>query len=147
MKILNRIGKFIFSYDWEIVEIQGSIFKITWGIWLLLPFDTFRTVQGYNNYGNENYWGVGLLALGIIHFGTIVSHNIKARKTITFVAFLFWLFSALMIAMQSLTAGIIPMFGVIAFFMGVNFIRLGRMVTDRRKEDLGPPNGDERRDQ
>lgn len=132
MKTIRSIQKFIFSYDWEIVEVQGSIFKITWGVWLLLPFETFRTVEGYNAFGDERVYGIVLLILGLVHFMAIASHKVDIRRNITFLAFLFWLFSAIMVYTQAHTAAIIPMFVVIAFFMAVNFIRLGRIVQERR---------------
>lgn len=140
-KITQTIKRFIFSYDWEIVEIEGAIFKIMWGIWLLLPFQTFRQISGYTAISTENIWGFGLLFLGLVHFGAITSGKIRLRRWITFIAFLFWLFTILLIFKQSPTAALLPLFAVIAFFMGLNFIRLGAVQEDRRREDLGAPVG------
>ncbi len=139
---MNRIIKLFFNYDWEIVEIQGAVFKICWGIWLLLPFRVFRMVQGYNAIGNENYWGWGLLILGLIHFAAIASNKLSLRRWITFIAILFWIFSIILIWLQSHTAGLLPMFAVIGFFMTINFWRLGIMMkVEKRRKNIGPPAG------
>src|SRR6185503_20309153 len=98
--------RFIFTYDWEVVEIQGAIFKIAWGVWLLLPFPVFRAVQGYNAVGTENWWGIGLLIYGLAHFIAILSGNRLARRIFTFGAFLFWIFTVILIWQQTHTAAL-----------------------------------------
>jgi len=123
--LTKQLTKFLFSYDWEIIEIQGAIFKIAWGTWLLLPFDTFRQIQGYFAVGIENMWGFGLLTLGLLHLTAVISKRLFFRRWLTFVAFLFWLFTLVLIYQQSPTAALLPMFGVIAIFMMINFLRLG----------------------
>lgn len=142
----KRLIKLLFGYDWEVIEIQGAVFKITWGIWLLLPFDTFRAIEGYYAVGLENAWGWGLLILGLIHFGAILSNKITLRRWITFIALMFWIFTVVLIYQQSHTAALLPMFVVIALFMGINFLRLGlqqkiQTLVNERKIDLGSPSG------
>lgn len=136
MKITRALYKLIFSYDWEIVEVQGALFKITWGLWLLLPFNVFKAIEGYSAYGSENFYGALLLIMGIIHLVAIASHKVDIRRRITFMAFLFWLFSIIMVYTQSPTGALLPMFAVVAFFMGVNFIRLSRIIRERDKDLL-----------
>lgn len=158
MAITARIFKLLFNYDWEIIEIQGATFKILWGFWLLLPFKTFRAIEGYFAAGGENYWGWGLLALGALHFAAIITnynisfsigrrtYKINSRRWLTFIAFLFWAFTAVLIWQQSNTSALLPFFALIAFFMILNFFRLGIQMQaedmlDQRKVNLGSPAG------
>ena len=124
----------MFSYDWEVVEVQGAMFKIAWGIWMMMPFPMFKTIEGYSAYGTENFYGAALLFMGVIHLIAIGSHKIDIRRRITFLAFLFWFFSIIMVYTQSHTSAILPLFVVVAFFMGVNFIRLSRIIRERDKD-------------
>lgn len=140
-KFRTFVVNFFFNYNWEIVEIEGAIFKISWGIWLLLPFQTFKSIQGYAGIATENYWGWGLLLLGTIHLLSIASGRLFIRRWITFIAFLFWIFTVVLIWSQAPTAALLPLFSVIAFFMGLNFLRLGieikaRSLLDERKVEL-----------
>lgn len=142
----------MFTYDWEVVEIMGAVFKITWGIWLLLPFPVFRAIEGYNAVGTESWWGIGLLIYGTLHLMAVIAGHRFYRRWLTFGAFLFWIFTVFLIWQQSHTAALLPTFTVIAFFMGLNFIRIGKLPTtmrtivkgsaiDERIIDLGPPDG------
>lgn len=140
LTLAKKIKWFIFNYDWEIVEIEGAIFKVAWGLWLLMPWRTFRTIQGYNAFGNENLWGWGLFLLGAVHLVAIFSGHRLFRRTLTMLAFFFWLFIIVLLFLQSKTSALIPMFTIIAFFMGMNFIRL-KAKPDQRVENLGRPNG------
>lgn len=147
MAIFKKVKRFIFTYDWEIVEVQGALFKLTWGIWLLLPFKVFRTVPGYNAFGSENLWGWGLAALGFVHLIAILSGNLYWRRRLTLTAFFFWIFIIVLLALQSATAAFLPTFVIIAFFMGMNYIRMRfeekiqQHLIDERKINLGPPAG------
>lgn len=134
MKITRTIFKLIFGYDWEVVEVQGAMFKIAWGVWMLLPFPMFKTFEGYTAYGTENFYGLSLLIMGIVHLTAIASHKVDIRRRITFLAFLFWFFSIIMVYTQSKFSALIPLFAVVAFFMGVNFIRLSRIIRERDKD-------------
>lgn len=139
--IFNSFKRFLFSYDWEIVEVQGAVFKVIWGIWLLSPFQTFRTISGYNQIASENTWGWSLLILGLIHLLAVLSRYRKLRITMCMIAFLFWTFTVVLVVQQLWTSAIVPMFSVIAFFMGLNFTRLVLMKPDSRLLDQGPPSG------
>lgn len=142
--IFKKLRHLLLSYDWEIIEIQGAIFKASWGFWLLLPFPVFRAISGYNAVGTENIWGWGLFLYGMFHLYAIYSHWKWLRRWVTFVAFLFWIFTVILIFQQSRTSTLLPMFTVIAFFMGMNFIRLKTAtppMADQRNFNFGPPPG------
>jgi hypothetical protein len=141
--VFSRLKQFMFSYSWEIVEIEGAAFKLAWAIWLLLPFQAFRSISGYASVATENIWGVGLLILGAIHLYSVVKHKRRLRQVMTFIAFLFWLFTVVLIWFQSHTAALIPLFAVIALFMFINFLRLSIPVgqVDQRVVNLGRAGG------
>lgn len=145
-KVSYLFVKMFFLYNWEIVEVQGALFKIGWGIWLLLPFPTFTSIQGYTAVTTENYWGWGLLILGSIHLAAIAYNRLPIRRWITFIAFIFWIFTVVLIYSQAHRAALIPLFSIIALFMGLNFLRLGveiraKQIIDERRSNIGPPEG------
>lgn len=145
----KKIRQMLFAYDWAVVEIMGSMFKIAWGFWLLLPFPTFRLISGYTAVGKENYWGICLLIYGICHFASIMSGNRRWRRYFTFGGFLFWLFTIILVWQQSHTSSLLPFFFLITFFMGLNFIRLGipvQTISDQRVGQSGPNYGQRKSD-
>ncbi len=119
------IRRLLFSYDWDIVEIEGAMFKLSWGLWMLLPFPVFRTVSAYTLIAPENIWGIFLVIFGAFHMYAVFTRQLNWRRLMSFISFFFWLFSAILLLIQAPTAALIPTFVIIAFFMGVNYIRLG----------------------
>lgn len=142
----KRLIRFLFSYDWEVVEIEGAFFKIAWGIWMLMPWATFKTISVYFGL-TENQWGVGLLTIGTIHIISIFRGSIFSRRWFAFFGAAFWAFNAISVGLQSPTAALIPLFGIISLFMLINFYRLGVVQElSRRQKNEGPPVGtDDRR--
>lgn len=123
--IVSNIRRLFFGYDWDIVEIEGALFKLTWGLWMLLPFPVFKSVSVYSQIASENTWGVSLAALGVIHLYAVINNKIWLRRVMCFIAFSFWLFTIILIYIQAPTASLLPTFSIIAFFMAMNFVRLG----------------------
>lgn len=125
LTLLNKIKFYLFTYDWEVIELQGAIFKIAWGLWLVMPFQSYRAAGGITASRYENYWAIALLVLGVLHFWSIKSGHLKWRRRFTFIAFAFWLFTILVVGQSSWSSPLIPFFVIIAFFMALNNIRLG----------------------
>lgn len=137
-KILKSFRLYIFTYDWEVVEIMGATIKIGMGFWLLLPFQSFKNGGGITSVGAENIWGWALLILGVTHMVAIRAGRIKYRRIMTFIAFLFWLFTILITIQATITSPLIPFYGTIAFFMAMNFIRISVFLPpDVRVTNLG----------
>lgn len=128
LKTLKSLKRFIFTYDWEVIEIEAAIFKIMWGFWFLLPFPFFSSIRGYTGVAPEDVWGFSLLALGSAHLWAISAHRKIFRKWATFLSFLFWLFSTILIWLQVPEGAIIPLLMVITIFVLFNFIRLSIRV-------------------
>lgn len=136
--LVKQIRRLVFSYDWEIVEVQGALFKIIWGIWLLLPFNTFQGLDVYSVLAgvmNETAWAVVLLFLGSLHFLTITTGSIKWRRVMIFVACMFWIFISIVFGLARIGSALIPITFVIAFFLAINYIRLGVPVVDKGRTD------------
>lgn len=124
--MFKKIFRAIFHYDWEVVEIQGAFFKMAWGVWIFLPWTTFGPT-GYNGLANvmsETEWGILVMALGVIHFWAILSHKVWFRRLMIFVAFMFWIFMAVVFALSRIGNLSTPLMFVIAFFLAVNYLRL-----------------------
>ncbi len=121
----------IFHYDWEIVEIQGAIFKIVWGGWLLLPFSTFKGQAVYDALGSitsESVWGLFVLLLGFGHLVAIAYGTTNIRRHFIFVACAFWVFISVIFGMSRVGSALITLPIVIAFFLAINYLRLGTNI-------------------
>lgn len=127
-KFYQSLYRLLFSYDWDVVEVEGALFKLSWGLWMLLPFPVFRTVSMYSLIAPENVWGIFLILFGTIHLYAVGTQNLHWRRVMSLVSFFFWLFSVILLFLQAPTAALIPTFAIIAFFMGVNFIRLNLLA-------------------
>lgn len=124
----HRIKRMLLLYDWEIVEVQGAILKIAWGIWLILPMQTFATSQVYSGLAavtrNEDVWGTFLILLGISHFVGVAVGG-KWRRRFVMLAAMFWLFSSISFFIARPGTILAPLAFVIFIFMGINYIRIG----------------------
>lgn len=128
---MEKIKALFFNYDWEIVEIQGATFKILWALFLLMPFPAFKTISGYASIGTENYWGSGLLIIGVLHMYSILIHKRWMRKLMTFISSLLWLFITFIVWQEAHTSALLVFFLTIGFFMFLNFLRLSIPVNQR----------------
>src|SRR3982750_520621 len=91
----SKLKRMLFNYDWEIVEIQGSMFKIFWGIWLMIPFNTFAGSPSYaplETIANEFTWGLVIFILGSLHLISMAYGNRKIRRHLIMLACGFWVF-------------------------------------------------------
>lgn len=124
---LISVRRILFHYDWEIVEVQAAFFKIGWGVWLLLPFQTFTNTGGYSvlaSLAKEPIIGIFITAIGILHIIAIISHNIKFRRNMIFFSIMFWLFMCFVFGLTRIGALIVPLMMVIGFFLTINYLRL-----------------------
>lgn len=127
-RLPSKLRRMIFNYDWEIVEIQGSIFKIVWGFWLLLPFNTFLGQPVYDalaSLTNEVGWGLFVFILGLCHLLTIAYGTVKWRRAFILVACMFWMFLSVIFGITRTGSALIPLTIVITFFLAINYLRLG----------------------
>lgn len=118
----------IFKYDWDIVEIEGAIFKIVWGIWLLLPFETFDGQEVYTalkSIAPETLWGALVLGLGLGHLIAIAYGTAKWRRHFILAACMFWIFISVTFSISRIGSALIPLTIVITFFLSINYLRLG----------------------
>lgn len=126
--VMKKITKILFHYDWEIVEVIGASFKIVWGIWLLLPFQTFYGTVVYDALSTvttEKGWGLFILILGSIHLAAIINGVIKYRRFMLMIGCMFWVFITVVFAITRIGSGLVPMTMVLSFFLAVNYLRLG----------------------
>lgn len=121
-----RLKRFLFTYDWEVVEIQCASFKIAWGAWLLLPFQTFggQSYRGLASIAPEVAWGIIILVIGLLHMKAVLGKSMAFRKIMIFIGFCFWLFMALIFALNRIESLMIPILFVIDFFLAMNYLRL-----------------------
>lgn len=70
----------IYFLDKRKTEFVTSAYCILWGIWLLLPWDSFSTSEVFRlmaNLAPEWVWGIFVLSSGIFHLTAVISNNLK----------------------------------------------------------------------
>lgn len=150
-KAFRRFKLVFLTYDWSVMEFFGATAKIMIGLYLLQSQPAFKMISGYATVANENYWGWGLVIVGLLHFiavwlhrvtlGTSAKFMLYARRTSTFIGMSFWVWSASITYQQSAGFNIVViLFGLIGIFMLLNFIRLW-IPEDSRTLDMGRPQG------
>lgn len=63
---------------WAVHMVSAAILLLPWGIWLMLPLDTFGTGLAYRTMGAlapEAVWGVIFASVGVLlYVGTVLGH-------------------------------------------------------------------------
>lgn len=137
--MLQQLKRLIFNYDWEVVEIEGAVFKVLWGFWILLPWNSFgnfptNVFAVFGKLGPEWVIGLGVMLLGLAHLYAIGFARRPTRRNFILVAFMFWLFTSVCFGMARIGSAMIPFTLVICFFLAVNYFRLGIPVIDMGRQ-------------
>lgn len=86
--------------DHEWLEVHLAALEITWGFWLLLPFDALSRGAAYKSLGDmmpESIWGMIFLTMGTLQMYAIWQENrIRVRSSITLLAIFMWTMVAFM---------------------------------------------------
>lgn len=93
---MKKLLLFILDTDTFSLETMLGIESFLWGLWLLLPFDTFSASPVYsvmNQIAPEHVWGIGMIVLGIAQIMVLCTHNPKARYIFSTGALFVWLFT------------------------------------------------------
>ncbi len=123
MKTLKQI---LLYADGELLELYLGVFSLLWGLWCILPMDSFRVSGAFALLGRiapEHVWGIVVAGVGAVKIFAVVKKFISLKK-IAFVAALFlWLCVAIsFIAGLPFSVGL-PIYSLTAF---ANFFCLWR---------------------
>ena len=137
----KKFRQLLFNYDWEVVELQGAVLMVVWGIWLALPFSTFASTtasasaySGLSQFASELIWAIFFLVFGVAQIWSITTGNVKMRRLLIFAACLFWIYVSITVGISRPSAGLIPFTAVTSFFLAVNYLRLGIPIIDKGRQ-------------
>lgn len=110
----------------DLTELLFSLIAIIWGLWLLLPFNSFGSSPSWSAmlaFASEDTWAIWILIIGLIQFLGVACNYESSRKRSPFVLFLTWLcVAAGLIFTSPITTGI-PLYGSIAIIQGLLYLR------------------------
>lgn len=93
--VMKRILHIIRDYDHEYTEFSLAIFKFIFGVWFLLPFDTFSDTNTYRLMGQiapEEVWGILFLVIGVIQmWGLVDGRHYIIRSWVSLIGVNLWL--------------------------------------------------------
>lgn len=126
-RAMCRFRDIFWHCDTEPTELYFSIISMLWGLWLLAPAESFTTSQAFTAMAGiapEQVWGMVILCVGALRLHALATGNWLARKSIAFLAALFWIFVALMFAMSSIASTGVPVYTLHALASIWVYVRL-----------------------
>lgn len=135
-------AKILIDHDTEPAELFSGVTKITLGLYLLAPWETFAaSPRLYADVATvpEQVWGLGLVVLGAGHLAALRGGEVGWRRAAAFGAFLVWVsFGGTFVHTQP-TALIGPLMLLLAGALGWVWIRLGILLRYQQIHATGAP--------
>lgn len=104
-RVTSRLFKILFTEDFEYAELQNGLVMILWGLWMLLftePDAAF--VEAYRamlSQAPEALWASLFLLIGVTKLYALLWEVTPLRKAASMLAFVYWFFTFLTIAVAS----------------------------------------------
>lgn len=119
MEQLERLKQIMFVSDARILELFLALYSLIWGLWLMLPFETFATNFAFavmNKIAPEYVWGtIAATAASIKIHGLAVNHGYgQVQKSASLALVFVWLCAAISCAVSAPLAVDTPLFSTIA---------------------------------
>ncbi len=124
--MIERTKQLIFGTHTDFFELFNALLLIAWGIWLVLPFETFRTTKAFSvldAYTNELTFGFIPLLIGLYILYTLIMLRIARRRYGILAASAFWIFIAIVIGASNITSTGVAVYGLIAIFSAISYLR------------------------
>ena len=89
----NKIVKFVLSVDTSPLEIILALESSAWGLWLILPIDTFGTNPAFavlKIFPGEAWTGAIVLSIGLLTAISLITRNITFRRNVSILSMLIW---------------------------------------------------------
>lgn len=110
-----RVREMLFVADPDPVECLMSLLLIAWGIWLILPFETFVTMTSYRpmvDVIDERLAGIVVLALGAVRLYMILNNRVRPRRWMAILFGMFWGFNCFLALQANPGSLLVPVYGV-----------------------------------
>ncbi len=124
--MIERIKQLIFGTHTDFFELFNALLLIVWGVWLILPFETFKTTKAFtvlDTYTHEVVFGFIPLLIGLYILYTLVTLRIARRRYGILTASAFWIFISIIIGSSNITSTGVPIYAFIAIFSAISYLR------------------------
>jgi len=136
LRILTRIIE-IFHRDFEYSEFQGSCIAIVWGVWLLIPSGESSLRMYFGQVQNLMILGVVAIIVGACQLTALISSgHVISRRTTSFYAVLYWLYSFGVAVVQNWRLMPTPLLLLFALAAAWAYWRLGRPVMMMTRDQI-----------
>lgn len=120
---IQRLRALLVDYDFEFSELLNGLAATLWGLWLLLPWNTFgrtATFAAMRDTGVPEWlWGTVIFTLGIIQIAGLVAGWWRWRRRSALILCGVWAFIAVMFAQANISSTgtvIYPLFSLSAMW-------------------------------
>ena len=89
----KRLEQILLDYHTELLELFLGVYAFTFGVWLLLPFQTFTSTSSYEimqRLASEWIWGMAAASIGAVQIVSVVWMFAWGRKWDSLLATFFW---------------------------------------------------------
>lgn len=111
------------------LDVWLALYALVYGLWLLLPIDTFGSAPvfaGLKQIAPEPVWGLIIAGSGAAKMAALRWGNTLARRAILFWLFILWMFLAASVALANAGSTAVPTYVLMAGGAGYCYVRMGR---------------------
>lgn len=124
--MINRITQLLTGTHTEFFEVFNAVLIITWGSWLLLPFDSFGSSKAFtvlSTFVSEPLFALLPIIIGVYILYTLITFKITRRRYGILAASAFWIFLSIIIGISNIAATGVPVYGLIAISSAISYLR------------------------
>jgi len=139
----NKIFYTLTKTDADFINLISSWLLLLWGVWLLLPFNTFETSILYETLHNifkpcflsENFWGSIFLIVGLFQLISFIYLILPVQKLSMYFSFMVWtILSCISIYHLKQVPSISFVFhSIMAISTGIIYLRMGKFLKNQRR--------------
>lgn len=133
MKTLRDV---VIKGDTHPTSLFMAMLLVLWGVWLLLPFNTFTETsiwQAMAPIAGENVWGLVFLGLGLAEIATLYWHLLTWHNALMLVNFSLWSFISAGFWFSLPTSVAPPTYSLVALFAAWVYLRDARLIREARR--------------
>jgi hypothetical protein len=126
VQLARKLAGMWITIDTAPIELLFSVVTSSWGLWLLLPFDSFssRNFRVLAWIAPEEAWGLFALATAALRVYGVLADSKECRMGAAWLGFLIWTFVAYGIAFTDVRSTGVPVYAAYAAVSAFVAIRL-----------------------